>query len=293
MNKVIWIAAAALLSTVLQGATLQEIKVAFDQKEYPIAIKEADRTLIADASLTDSDIYQIMMLKAESMLRVGNRVNAAQSFSAAARVAPTLAQIAWARSTRLLLDRTSGVGYIPRSSADKQPIDVVDTASRKHAFTLLADDLRPGAVRQYENAMRATTLPQLEDAILPVSDVALLEIAGGGESKPTLTMLNSLGKHAQQLIAEDTISTQRQISHLDRVAAAYEDYSVGGRRGISSPERDQLYALRSYLDRVNERVRTYRDVAVRLGGDTSNWDRQLLQIIALESDVEATLRTRY
>jgi len=293
MSKAIWLAAAALLTTFGYGATVDELKALFDQQDYPAVVREADRTLIADPSLGGSDAYATIMFKAESMLRLGNRVNAGQEFAAAARVAPALPQIAWARSTRLLIDRSAALGYIPRSGEDREPIAIIETATRKRAFAVMAEDLRPVAMRQYDAAMRATTLPELEDAITPVSDVALLEIASGGDSKQMLATLNKLGKHAQQLIAEDMLRTQRQISHLDRVASAYEDFSVGGRRGITSRDRDTLYDLQSYLDRVNERVRMYRDVAVRLGGDTSNWDQMMLQIVALQADVDSMLATRY
>lgn len=293
MSKVIWVAAAALLTTFAYGATVEELKALFDQQDYPAVITEADRTLIADPALGPSDSYQIIMFKAESMLRQGNRVNAGQEFAAAARIAPTLPQIAWARSTRLLIDRSAALGYVPRTGENREPIPIVETPTRKRAFTVMAEDIRPAAMRQYDAAMRATTLPELEDAITPVSDVALLDIASGADSKQMLATLNKLGKHAQQLIAEDMIRTQRQISHLDRMASAYEDYSVGGRRGITSRDRDTLYNLQSYLDRVNERVRLYRDVAARLGGDTSNWDQIVLQIVGLQSDVDAMLATRY
>jgi len=293
MRNAICAIAAALLVGTLNAATLQELKDAFDRGDYPAVITEADRTMIADPLLSDSELYQMIMLKAEAMLRSGNRMNAAQEFAAAANVAPKLEQLAWARSSRLLLDRTNGPAYTPRTGENREPIDVVDTASRKRAFAALAADLKPSVARAYDAAMRATTLPALEDAILPVSDAAFLEIASTGQTSDMMPLLNQLGKHAQQLIAEDMTRMQRQISHLDRMASSYEDFSVGGRRGITSRERDELYDLQAYLGRVNERVQMYRTVALRIHGDTTNWDRLLLQIIGLQSDVDAMLSTRY
>lgn len=293
MKRAICIATMLLWATAAYAAGVAEVKASFDAGDYPGTIREADKILVAEPALTDAEAYQLIMLKAEAMLRGGSRAAAGQEFAAAADMAPSLEQLAWARSTRLLLSRATGNTYVPKSGEDKTPIDIIDTASRKRAFAALLQDLRPAATRAFENAMKVTTLPQLEDAILPVSDAAFLEVASTGQTGQMMPMLNDVGKHAQQLIAEDIIRIQRQVSHAGRLAAQYDEWSLGGTRGISSRERDQLAEVQGYLERVNERVQMYRDVAMRLGGDTAAWDRLLLQIIGLQTDVTSMLRARY
>lgn len=293
MKRNFWTALAVLgLALGAQAKTIKELNDTFSAGDYGTVIIEADKTLTDPAiTLSADDTYGLMMLKAEALLRQGSATASSREFTAAARMASDVQQLAWARASALIARRSNAKTFTPRTG-DKEPIDILNPDSRKKAFAALLRDTLPEAQRRHQAAMRATALQSLEDAVVPVADCAFLELAATGSSKEAGDLLKSLGEQTRKLISEDVLRIQRQVSQMDRVANSYDIYG-GANRGITTRQKDELRSLLGYLDRVLERVRSYRQASVRVAGDTKDWDSLELQLVALQTDVQAILNTTY
>lgn len=286
-----WVVAILTVASLAYGETVDELKKMLEDKEYQQVVRLADKALIQQDPLLDQAvIYDLMILKAEALLRQGQRASAGREFASAARGAPDLEKAAWARASRLAIARSVDNAYTPRTG-DKEPIDIIDPDSRQKAFLAMAEDDRQAAERSFRGAVNARTLPALEDAAEQIGDVWVLELASTGKAEDTSKMLLQIGEHARLLITQDMAQIARRLAHIDRLAGEYDGF--GGRRGITSRERGDLRELGGYLAQVSDRVLVYRELAQRTGGPVAEWDRLFGQIMAMQSDLDLLLGTRY
>lgn len=291
-RKLIRLIGAMAIANAAWAVTVKELNETFTSGDYAKVVLDADRTLTDQGtSLSDEEAYGLIMLKAEALLRQGNAAAAAREFVNAGRAATDIQQLAWARASAIVVRRSNTKTFTPRTG-DKTPIDILNPDTRKQAFLALYKDMLPEVNRRQETAMRANTLPALEDAVLPVADATFLEIAATGASKEMGPALKGIGERARKLISEDIIRVQRQVSILDRIASQYDGWG-GSLRGLTSRERDELRTTQAYVDRVLERVRAYRLAASRLTNDLQDWDRLELQVVALQTDIQTMLSTVY
>jgi hypothetical protein len=219
------------------------------------------------------------MLRAECQLQLKDRTGAAATFKSAAKSAGDVTQLAQAKANALIIERSSMGRYTPRSGSSREPIDILPMESRKQAMASLQAELWATNKSQVQAALKATTLPPIEKVFVPLSDMFFLESVAKGEATETGQLMRDLGDHTYNLIRTEVTRHSRRIEQLSLAANS----SAGGdwgeaRRGLHSPERDELKAAAPYLARLRDRATEYRGIAKKLGGNEHRWDELVLDI---------------
>src|SRR5581483_3227601 len=154
----------------------------FDQGNYTELLKQL-RLILAQKDQSTVDWFDLLKLKGEALLRTKSDTEAADAFRDAAKAAKDEKQAAVCRATEALLRQSHSEMYTPKSrgksSATTQPaISVVDSTSRKEAFSAMYDDELAAKTQTINAAKKATSLP-------PIMSVA-----------PTLQQLEDLDQAA-------------------------------------------------------------------------------------------------
>ena len=87
-------------------------------------------------------------------------------------------------------------------------------------------------------------------------------------------------------------SAAKSAGDLNQLANSAQDYRGGwgsSRRGLLPDEKDNLREAMAYLSKVQGRVREYREIAAKLGGDQQKWDLLYADITDALSDAQAVL----
>jgi hypothetical protein len=276
-----------------QAATLEDARFDYAKGDYRAALQKTNK--LVSTSLTPPsapDKYEILMLRGECQLQLKDRTGAVASFKSAVKCAADLNQFSSARANALIVERSSMGRYIPAYGVGKEPIDIVAPDTRREAMTALRDELWTKNKRQIETAMKATTLPPIEKAFVPLADMYCLELAGTGQSNETGQMMRDLGQQTYRLMRDEITHYARQIEQLSLTANS----SGGGNgrwddgpRGLFSTERNDLKNSVTYLMKLRDRAAEYRTAASKLGGNEQRWDGLVVDITDTLAVAEALL----
>lgn len=289
--------AACVVGMVFCGAGLAATyldlaKQQFQANDFGQTVATVDRALNArDAAIADKDRYELLMLKAESLVQMKRNAFAANVFRNAMTSAPDLPRAAVAQANAVVIDASTPQGYKPAGqlAGGKEVIDIVSRESRKDAMRALLRDIRPRVQRQYDAAVTATTLPALERAMEGVFEMYCLEYTTEGEPESALNSLAKIGEYVQGLIGREINRVRLEVSMIERSADTY-DSNTNSRRGLSSPERKQLAATNEYLQQVYNRIVDYRRITLRFEGKGDRWDALLADTVDLMTRVSTVLR---
>ncbi|MDB5294634.1 MAG: hypothetical protein JWO31_617 [Phycisphaerales bacterium] len=185
-------AAAELLPTAgdLQGL--------FDRGDYPTLLRQLPKVLLLRGrAATAYDRYALLLLKAETHLRMKTFGPAAAAFRDAAVAADDPAKAAYAAAVELLLKRSPNATYQPGPTKKVKPatIDVTDPDARKAALAALLVDELTAAAPGIEAAMLGGTPAELVEAVRVLGRLDVLDRAAevGDEAKRSVADLRSRG----------------------------------------------------------------------------------------------------
>jgi len=276
-----------------QAATLEDARFDYAKGDYRAALQKTNKLLSTTlAPPSAGDKYEILNLRAESQLQLKDRTGAVSSFKSAVKCAADLNQFSSARANALIVERSSMGRYIPAYGVGKEPIDIVAPDTRREAMAALRDELWSKNKRQIETALKATTLPPIEKAFVPLADMYCLELAATGQSNETAQMMRDLGQQTYRLMRDEITRYAPQIEQLSLTANS----SGGGNgrwddgpRGLFSTERNDLKNSVSYLAKLRDRAAEYRTAASKLGGNEQRWDGLVVDITDTLAVAEALL----
>ncbi len=140
-----------------ESPAVQEAKQLMVAGQYPEALKSIAASLNGATKETDpGERYQLLMLKAESLLHTGSFDLAAAAFDSAAYTATDHQAIIVARADAVLV-RASPQGKY-RADAAEEPIDIVNPESRKKAFVAMREKVAKSIKPQLDKALASPTL---------------------------------------------------------------------------------------------------------------------------------------
>ena len=265
-----------------QGISLDDVRSDCAKGDYRAALQKTDKMFSSTLQEpSPSDKYELLMLRGECELQLKDRLGAVTAFKAAAKCAGDANQLATARANALVVDRSSMGKFTPRLGTDRTPIDILPMDSRKQAMTALQAELWAKNKSLIDAALKATTLPPIEKAFIPLSDAFCLESTATGQATDTGKLMHDLGSQTYRLMQTEATRYARQIEQLNQSAnsSSNGDGNWGGvRRGLISTERDDLKGAAAYLVKLRDRATEYRGIASKLGGNEQRWDALALDI---------------
>lgn len=269
---------------------LEIAKQQFRDGEYVRTIVAVDRAFARrDYEPGPVELYELLMLRAESLIQLRRTTIAADAFTAAEEAAPDLARALLANANALAIEYSVGASYRPVGT--QEAIDILDRDARKQAMRMLLTDLTPRARQEYQAAIQATTVAPVESAMQTMYDLYSLDYATETNNQDIPQAIVNLSDHVYKLFERELRRAGGEINFYDRLASAYDDFS-GARRGFSSRERDSLEDLLDYLALIEERVLSYHGVAARMENDSQRWERMAAQTVELINRLELLLDTR-
>src|SRR5436190_497403 len=211
---------------------------------------------------------QLLTIKGEALLRMGQTATAASTFDMAVKSAPDVRTAALARANGLLIRAASQGKYRPKSGGG-QPIDIIDPESRKQAFAALREDLSRTVKPKMQSALNGKTLPPLLDVLPAVMDLGYLEYAATGSAPTARDDLKELGARARELMNSELRKLRHQIDVLEDASNSQDNWN---RRGLFSNERNWLANQVPYLRKIETTARDARSRARELGFDGAVWE---------------------
>src|SRR6476660_10573146 len=123
-----------------QSQAIQDAQQKLDAGQYQDAIRIVSKALTGSRPNDDSpDRYQLLMIKGEALMRIGQNASAANTFDMAFKSAPDTKAAALARANALLIRASSGGKYMPKTGIGAKPIEIQDPTTRKDAYLALRD----------------------------------------------------------------------------------------------------------------------------------------------------------
>jgi len=265
-----WIALTA------RAQSLEEIRKDFDAGNYRPALQKISSALATSGyTLPKEQTYELLMLRGESLLRIKERTYAIDAFNAAMRAAPDFGRAAQAKANAVIITRSQGSLYKPADG--DEPINIVAPASRKVAMkTAFADGLRRETPR-LKAALEGKQLPPMLELVPVLGDLYVLEYASTGATKKTSEILKGFGEHARSLMNAELDRVSHRIQSLGMLANSTVSTNYGwgfdvDRRGLWTPERNELEDLIAYVERIRQAALKGRQIANSFGAKGENWD---------------------
>ena len=181
-----------------------EVKKLMDAQQYPDAMKAVVRILnLQGPAAAPYDRREILMMKAECQIQLGQYGAAVGSAQAAKNVAEQLRHTddaMEADALLLLLQRSQNGAYTPVTASVKVPIKLKEREKRKDAYDALYADAKELFARKTEAAEKGTSLaPYLELAKLSAT-VRTAEYGATKATTETDTAIKDVADHASKLV---------------------------------------------------------------------------------------------
>src|SRR5436190_1027729 len=201
LTAVLCVCPADALAAVPTPAHLRQT---FDAGDYRGTLAGISRALaLAPGADEGYDRYELLMLKGECLVQLDSGALAADAFEDAREVTKDVKLAATAKANELLLRRALAFKYVPKTGAERAPIDVKPAAGRPRAMMALRADLLGQHKSKLEVAARADNLEPLLTLMPVLREVAVLELGATGELAQSRPMLVELGTHARSLITAE------------------------------------------------------------------------------------------
>lgn len=255
-----------------QLASLEEIRSAMAKAEYRPALDKINKLVFSSTKeMYPAERFELLMMKGECQLQLKDRMGAATSFKAAAKIAENLDQFAAAQANALIVEKSAMGVFSPPYGSNEKPIDILSIDSRKKAMAILQRQIWSKSQPEIDAALRANTLPPIETAFSRMVDAYLLEGAATGDAKDTGKAMRELGSHAFGMMQAELKRLAWRVEQFNLLANAIED-DDDDPRGLEMGERNELRSMLPYLAKIHERASDYRGLAARLEGDRQKWD---------------------
>jgi hypothetical protein len=248
--------------------TPAEIRAAFDRGDYEQTLKHLTRVLALSgkAAAPYGDRYELILLKAETHLRLKQFASAGEAFGAAAKLTKDEVQAATARATAKVILQTKGPRVVrrhPPKGAPPESADLLDPARRKDVLRIFRDDLRAEAEPKVKAAQRATTIPPITEALDLIYLKLDFELAtDDGTYEQDLAKRVKLADQARGLMAEEIARLEAQVQEIwdsastpvsERMSEPEVLYGVSAMatyRGLSNTDRADLKAAIATCNRI-------------------------------------------
>ena len=242
-------------------AAVEDVKAAYEKGDYNETLRLIGRLMaLKGKSAEGLDRYELLMLRAESHLKLKATTNAVAALEEAVKVAKAAnddKRAAEARALSLLIKRSKNLQFTPRLSVDKrskkEPIDITDAKAREEAFDALYAEEKAAARPKVLATEKRKDLPPLAAALKAVVALKDLEVAATGKDVETKETIQSLVDRAHKLMAKGLDEMTRRTQRISERANELIQYTVdrpgGGfetrtkRAGIDRDDADVLKGI--------------------------------------------------
>jgi hypothetical protein len=206
---------------------MAELQAAFDAGDYRGVLRDVGRALPVKGKAAEAyDHYDLLMLRAESFLRLKESAAAAAAFEQAVKESTNDKQRAEAIAMQILTTRSGRLAqYTPQKPAPgqkKDPIDIIDADHRKAALAALYNDEATALAADIKAAKAAPSLPPIAQALraMNLRKIRMLEMVATGADKESQQTMNDLRAHAQDLMSR---ALEREAKRTDEIGASADE----------------------------------------------------------------------
>jgi hypothetical protein len=298
LTAALCLAATTLAAPRAQPDAITEARKTFDAGDYRQALREISKGLSLTApEPTPDEKYQLLMLRGESLLRIGERAYAVNAFEAAANATADLQKAAVAKATAVLITLSSGPVYQPTGGAG-EPIPIVPPDSRTRAMHAAFGDQRDRHMPAIKRALEGDTLPPMLELVPRLGDMFVLELTSQGQATQTSQILQSFGEHARSLMGQELRRIRRRVASLDQLENSLIEIerpwnSWLDRRGLRTAERDDLRQLTEYAERIRDAALHGRRITRSFGLKGEDWDPVLAEATDILDQARTTWERRF
>jgi len=240
--------------------TMPEIQKLFDDKLYAEALRAVSRITSLRQIPSDYDKYALLTLKAECHVRLRQHPLAVDGFEKAADATDDERARCVSLATALLLKKSTGFAYKPKSVADGkpvEPIDVIEPEPRKQALAALFEDEWKAKQAALKRARQSGSLPQLSSAVEIVSELRTLELAATGKDERCKDAVAEIVDAAADAIAAALPKMDAAVREIDRRAMEViinEKEGWSGPRGLTSNDMQELRTIMGSCEKTAQAI---------------------------------------
>jgi hypothetical protein len=291
------VAAPCVLTPISAAAaappTADEIRVQAAAGNHSGALGLIAQALTLKGPAADGiDRYELLMLKGQSLLQLGQPKYAADAFEDASEVATNdPSKSATAKANEVIVRRSPVMKYVPKTGPDTTPIDIKSPEQRRKAMLMARNDILASIKPKIGPALKADDLEPMMSLLPALRDVVTLEVGGAGELNESKPLFTTLGSRARALIAQELKGSRAHVEELN--AAASEIVGNGwqvSRRGLYSRERKDLAALTEYIRQIESVSRDGLRMARIFSGEVGEWEHLSTSAADLSLRIETILR---
>jgi hypothetical protein len=215
--------------------TAEDARALYEKGEYNDALKLVARLLAMKGKAAEGlDRYGLLMLRAESHLRLKTTGAALPALAEAAKVAPDDESAAKARALSILIKRSKSLQYTPPAAAAggaPKPIPITEDGQRADALKALYEGERAATKQKVTAATKGKTLPPIAKALKLVVPLRDLELAATGKSAETAETIDDLVTRAHKLMAAELDGMSKQTERIADRANEEIQYTYRSRSG--------------------------------------------------------------
>jgi hypothetical protein len=284
--------------------TMDELRQMYDDGDYQAAVQQIARVLrLRGAAAQPYDRDTLLLLRGKTLLALDDPRAAKRSFEEAQKSAQT--DIAMTAHGYFTLLSRSKLAVYTRRTGDHAQINFADPKNQVEAFNALLDDELPAFQNDAAAAAKANNLNPAIALVPKVLDLAGVEYAATGKCERVQPIAKDVGVHARELIKNELDAQDQKISAIEKMANQLIDtggYGSGRRgrrgwwwnnnvtrRGLVSDEREDLYQLVEYLQKIQDTTQRGQAVAKAVNGDTAAWDALLQQAEQVKNHAQYVL----
>jgi hypothetical protein len=272
-QSLIWVGLVLVASIVALGQmgapklpTQAEIGQMVEAKAYRPALRAIAQVMprATVGANADYDKCTLLMMRGECLLQGQDGYSAGLAYEQAAQAAGSLPQNEAARAMVMLIQKSPGLTYRPRTG-DMTGRSLLDAATRQKAMAALLQDELPGMEAKAAQVMKGKALPPIF-AILPtLRDLHAVEVQATGEDKQTMAVAQSMADYVYGLISSEVSRVGEQVKAIQNAASSVVDWGGGnfqsingqtrwvpapGASGLTSEQRQVLRDAVGYLGQI-------------------------------------------
>lgn len=287
------------------AATLGSAQAEFDKGDYRACLSKITQAL-PTAKKDSPERFDLLLLRAECMLRVKQRHGAVTAIEAAIETAKRqrdLGRAAKATALDVLVEAAApGFTYPPKKAAarpadfqvSEAEFDITETASRQKAMGLLLEDLRARVQPRIDQALDDTSLKSTDAVLRAMWELYSVEQAATGDTADTSRKLEALADHARELLQSEVKRLVTRLDQLEDLAGeATWVNDTGGIRGLRSDERKELEQMTQDLAQIQSAGENARRIARLFGRTGEKWDPLLAECADARDSAQRAHDRRY
>jgi hypothetical protein len=272
--------------------TADEIRVQAAAGNHSAALGLISQALTLKGPAAEGvDRYELLMLKGESLLQLGQAKYAADAFEDASEATNQPVQSATAKAGEVIIRRSLFLKYVPKTGPDTAPIDIKPPEQRRKAMLAARNDTLASIKLKIDAALKADDLEPTMALLPALRDVVTLEVGGAGDLNESKPIFVALGSRARQLIAQELKGSRAHVEELNAAASEIVGYGYQiSRRGLYSRERKDLAAMTEYIRQIESVSRDGLRIARMFGGEVGEWEHLATNAADLSLRIETILR---